>query len=69
MHSTTDALRIAHGVELAHRVFCDAEKSDRWLRKPKRELNGATPLASLSSEAGARTVEQMLSRIDHGAAA
>jgi putative toxin-antitoxin system antitoxin component (TIGR02293 family) len=69
MSSNEEALRLAHIAELARRVFGDAGKADRWLRKPKCELNGATPRAYLSSESGARTVEQMLHRIDHGMAA
>ena len=68
MRATEEALRLARIAELAQRVFGDAGKADRWLRKPKRELSGATPLACLSSEAGAHAVEQMLNRIDHGTA-
>ena len=33
---------------------------------PKRALQGETPLAYLASEAGARVVEEMLHRIEHG---
>ena len=36
------------------------------MRKAKRELSGETPLAYLASEAGARVVEEMLFRIEHG---
>jgi len=32
-------------------------------------LNGETPIAFLASEEGARLVEEMLYRIDHGMAA
>jgi putative toxin-antitoxin system antitoxin component (TIGR02293 family) len=66
MTSNEDARRRVRITKLAHRVFGDAGKADRWLRKPKRELNGATPLASLSSESRARVVEEMLHHIDHG---
>ena len=38
----------------------------RWLRKPKKALSGETPLAYLATEEGARVVEEMLHRIDHG---
>ena len=41
-------------------------KGHRWLRKAKRALGGETPLAFLASEAGARTVEEMLYRIEYG---
>lgn len=60
------ALRLARIADLAGRVFGDGDKAHRWLRKPKRALNGLAPLAFLASETGARTVEQMLYRIDHG---
>lgn len=60
------ALRLARIADLAGRVFGDETKAHRWLRKPKRALNGLAPLAFLASESGARTVEQMLHRIDHG---
>jgi len=51
---------------LAEQIFGDNAKAHRWLRKPKRGLDGATPLAHLSSEAGTRRVEDMLYRIDSG---
>jgi putative toxin-antitoxin system antitoxin component (TIGR02293 family) len=51
---------------LAEQIFGDNEKAHRWLRKPKRGLDGATPLASLGSEAGTQLVEEMLYRIDSG---
>ena len=66
VEETDKALRLARIAGLAREVFGDDAKAHRWLRKPKRELGGATPLAFLASEAGARTVEQMLYRIDHG---
>ena len=66
VEETDKALRLARIAGLARQVFGDDAKAHRWLRKPKRALNGATPLAFLASEAGARTVEQMLHRIDYG---
>ncbi len=60
------ALRLARIADLASRVFGDEAKAHRWLRKPKRTLSGRAPIAFLASESGARTVEQMLHRIDHG---
>lgn len=44
----------------------DGERAHRWMRKPNRALNGRTPLELLSSEAGARAVEKVLGRIEHG---
>ncbi len=50
----------------AEEVFGDPAKARRWMRKPKRSLLGETPLAYLASEDGARVVEEMLGRIEHG---
>ena len=66
VEETDRAIRLARVAELAERVFGDKEKAYRWMRKPKLELGRATPLTYLASEAGARTVEEMLWRIDDG---
>ena len=59
-------IRIARVAALAEQIFGDKAKADRWMRKPKRALGGATPLACLASKAGAQHVEEMLYRIDSG---
>jgi putative toxin-antitoxin system antitoxin component (TIGR02293 family) len=66
IEETDKALRLDRIAEQAERVFGEPEKAQRWLRKPKRELKGETPLGYLASEAGARVVEEMLFRIEHG---
>jgi putative toxin-antitoxin system antitoxin component (TIGR02293 family) len=66
VEETDKALRLERVAALAKRVFGDPQKAYRWLRKPKRMLRGATPVAFLASETGARTVEEMLYRIEHG---
>lgn len=66
VEETDKAMRLARVADLARRVFGDEIKAHRWLRKPKRQLDGAAPLAFLASEVGARTVEGMLHRIDDG---
>ena len=66
IEETDKALRLARIAAQATRVFGEADKAHRWLRKPKRELKGETPLAYLASEAGARIVEELLHRIEHG---
>lgn len=66
VEETDKAVRLARVAALAERVFGDAGKAHRWLRKAKRELKGETPVAYLASEAGARVVEEMLFRIEHG---
>lgn len=69
VEETDKALRLARIADLARRVFGDDGKAHRWLRKPKRALDGETPLAYLASESGARMIEEMLYRIDRGMAA
>lgn len=66
VEETDKALRLKRIATLAERVFGDRLKANRWLRKPKPSLNGETPLAFLASENGARLVEDMLGRIEHG---
>lgn len=66
VEETDKAVRLARIDRLAANVFGEPAKAHRWLRKPKRALGGETPLAYLATEAGARVVEDMLHRIDHG---
>jgi putative toxin-antitoxin system antitoxin component (TIGR02293 family) len=63
---TDRAVRLARVGKMAEQVFGSVEKAHRWLRKPKPSLDGETPLNYLASETGARVVEEMLTRIDHG---
>lgn len=37
-----------------------------WLNRPLRELGGKTPLQMTATEPGAREVERVLGRIEHG---
>ncbi len=62
-------VRVARVVALCQEVFGDREHGWRWLRAPKRQFQGRTPLALLATEAGARLVEELLYRIDEGMAA
>lgn len=66
VEETDKALRLDRIASQAERVFGAADKAHRWLREPKRALQGETPVAYLASEAGARVVEEMLGRIEHG---
>lgn len=47
-------------------VFEDLEKARRWLRKPQVALGDETPLDHADTEPGARQVEDLLGRIEHG---
>ena len=42
------------------------DKASAWLRAPNRALGGAVPLRLLDTDPGAREVEDLLLRIDHG---
>jgi putative toxin-antitoxin system antitoxin component (TIGR02293 family) len=66
VEETDKALRLERIAGLADRVFGNPAKAHRWLRKPKRLLGGKTPVDFLASESGARQVEEMLYRIEHG---
>lgn len=58
--------RIARLVLRAAEVFGSLERARQWLKKPQYALGGATPLAFADTEPGAREVEDLLVRIDHG---
>ncbi len=54
---------------LAEDVFGDAEKANRWLRESLGILGSKSPLEVAQTDAGARVIEQILAKIDWGAAA
>lgn len=54
---------------LAEDVFGDIENAGRWLREPLGILDGHAPLEVAATEAGARLIEELLAKIDWGAAA
>jgi putative toxin-antitoxin system antitoxin component (TIGR02293 family) len=54
---------------LAEDVLGDVAKAKRWLREALGILGGKSPLELAHTEAGARVVEQLLTKIDWGAAA
>ena len=62
-------VRLARLQAVAADVLGDAGKADRWLRARLSILDGKCPLDVGKTEAGARVVEQMLAKIDWGAAA
>lgn len=62
-------VRLARIQALAEDVFADSVKANRWLREPLGELSGTPPLELAQTEVGARVVEQILAKIDWGAAA
>ena len=44
----------------------DVKGAKRWLRAPKLALGGKTPLDLASTETGARQVEDLIGRLEHG---
>jgi putative toxin-antitoxin system antitoxin component (TIGR02293 family) len=61
--------RVLQILNTAHAVFGDPDKAWRWLRKPKTQFAGKTPMQMLESELTTELVRELLQRIDHGMAA
>ena len=58
--------RFARIVALGDEVFADASITSKWLQRPNRALNGILPIDLLDTDAGAREVEAVLLRLEHG---
>jgi putative toxin-antitoxin system antitoxin component (TIGR02293 family) len=58
--------RIARVAAQAFGVFGTEEKAATWLRRPNRALNGEVPIRLLDTDVGARQIEDILGRIEHG---
>ena len=58
--------RVVRAIARAEEALGEREKARRWLRKENRALAGKRPLDLLDSDAGARMVERILGRIEHG---
>jgi putative toxin-antitoxin system antitoxin component (TIGR02293 family) len=65
--------RLIRGARLFHQMrelFEGDERAARaWLTRPQRGLGGATPLEFARTETGAREVERLLGRLEHGVVA
>ena len=60
-------LRLGTVFELAVELFeGDNAGALRWLTAPRRALGGKTPLAYARTELGAREVENLIGRMEHG---
>ena len=60
--------RIARVAAYAVSVFADEDKATTWLQRPNRSLKGELPIRLLDTDVGARQVEDILGRIEHGIA-
>ena len=58
--------RLARIYALSKEVLEDGPRAMDWLRRPQVGLGGRIPLDMISTEAGAREVENLLGRIEHG---
>src|SRR5262245_33273324 len=50
----------------AVQVLGSEERASLWLRRPNRALGGEPPIAMLDTDLGARQVEEVLGRVEHG---
>jgi putative toxin-antitoxin system antitoxin component (TIGR02293 family) len=62
-------VRLTRIQALAEDVFGDVGNANRWLREGLGILDGKSPLEIARTESGLRVVEQILAKIDWGAAA
>jgi putative toxin-antitoxin system antitoxin component (TIGR02293 family) len=58
--------RLARVAAQASAVLGSERKASRWLHAANRALGGESPLALLDTDLGARQVEEVLGRIEHG---
>ena len=58
--------RSARLFALALDVFEDQAAAREWLKSPQRALGNAVPLSIATTDIGAREVETLLGRIEHG---
>lgn len=61
--------RLAHIVALAQQVLESPERARDWLLAPQFGLNRQRPIDLMTTDLGAREVEDLLLRIEHGALA
>lgn len=58
--------RIARLTDRAYQVFEDPDKVARWFSEPNFALSNKKPLDLAKTEPGARLIDQLLGRIEHG---
>lgn len=58
--------RIARLTDRAYQVFGESEKVAIWFSERNFALGNKTPLELANTEPGARLIEQLLGRIEHG---
>ena len=58
--------RVGYLFQKAVTVLGDKEAVRHWFKNPKKALAGKIPIDYLETEIGAREVEEMLGRLEHG---
>jgi putative toxin-antitoxin system antitoxin component (TIGR02293 family) len=58
--------RLMRIISLAIAALESEANAREWLQRPLRELGGRTPLQMAATEPGAREVERVLGRLEHG---
>lgn len=58
--------RLMRIISLATSALESEAHAREWLQRPLRELGGRTPLQMTATEPGAREVERVLGRLEHG---
>lgn len=69
MEESDRVVRLTRIQAVAEDVFGNVENANRWLRENLGILDGKSPLEVAQTEAGARLIEQLLAKLDWGAAA
>jgi putative toxin-antitoxin system antitoxin component (TIGR02293 family) len=59
-------IRLARLMARATEVFESEESARSWLKRPALALAGESPLGFADTEVGAREVEFLLGRLEHG---
>ncbi|MDX6752556.1 antitoxin Xre/MbcA/ParS toxin-binding domain-containing protein [Geminicoccaceae bacterium 1502E] len=65
-HESGRLVRVARIIAMSETTFGSKAKAGDWLRRPTSALDGEAPLNLLDTGDGARQVEDLLKRIDHG---
>lgn len=58
--------RLANLFDKAVEVFGDVQQARQWFKTPLKALRGKSPLEYSDTEIGAREVEDLLGRLEHG---
>lgn len=59
-------LRLSFLFDKAVDVLGDEERARRWFRSPQTVLGGVIPISMADTEIGAREIEDVLGRLEHG---